>query len=60
MEEQALKEWCVYVLSGISVELKKLEKLTNHTFLSKKILYPAIDFSLERELINTFESKVLK
>ncbi|MBS3826446.1 Fic family protein [Proteus mirabilis] len=58
--EQVLEEWCIYVLSGISVELKKLDQLTNHTFLSKKILYPAIDFSLERELINTFESKVLK
>ena len=58
--EQGLEEWCLYVLSGISSELKKVDQLTNHAFLSEKILYPAIDFSLERGLINLLESKVLK
>lgn len=58
--EQGLEEWCLYVLSGISSELKKVDQLTNHTFLSEKILYPAIDFSSERGLINPLESKVLK
>ncbi|MGP2427641.1 Fic family protein [Yersinia sp. 2538 StPb PI] len=55
-----LEEWCLYVLSGISVELKKVDQLTNHAFLSSKILYPAIEFSVERGLINDLESKVLK
>ncbi|MCW7549571.1 Fic family protein [Photorhabdus sp. APURE] len=58
--EQGLEEWCLYVLSGISSELKKVDQLTNHAFLSEKILYPAIDFSSERGLINLLESKVLK
>ena len=58
--EQGLEEWCLYVLSGISFELKKVDQLTNHTFLSEKILYPAIDFSSERGLINPLELKVLK
>ncbi|TNH42789.1 Fic family protein [Photorhabdus luminescens] len=58
--EQGLEEWCLYVLSGISFELKKVDQLTNHAFLSEKILYPAIDFSSERGLINPLESKVLK
>ncbi|EYU16798.1 cell filamentation protein Fic [Photorhabdus luminescens] len=58
--EQGLEEWCLYVLSGISSELKKVDQLTNHAFLSEKILYPAIDFSSERGLINPLESKVLK
>ena len=57
---QGLEEWCLYVLSGISVELKKVDQLTKHVFLSAKILYPAIDFSSERGLINSLESKVLK
>ena len=48
------------MLSGISSELKKVDQLTNHAFLSKKILYPAIYFSSERGLINPLESKVLK
>ncbi|MFP1722299.1 Fic family protein [Lonsdalea quercina] len=58
--EHVLEEWCLYVLSGISSELKKVDQLTNHAFLSEKILYPAIDFSSERGLINSLESKVLK
>lgn len=58
--EQGLEEWCLYVLSGISSELKKVDQLTNHAFLIEKILYPAIDFSSERGLINSLESKVLK
>ncbi|MCE1543061.1 Fic family protein [Enterobacter hormaechei] len=58
--EQGLEEWCLYVLSGISSELKKVDQLTSHAFLSEKILYPAIDFSSERGLINPLESKVLK
>lgn len=58
--EQGLEEWCLYVLSGISSELKKVDQLTNHAFLSEKILYPAIDFSSERGVINLLESKVLK
>ncbi|MBS9430692.1 Fic family protein [Photorhabdus akhurstii] len=58
--EQGLEEWCLYVLSGISSELKKVDQLTNHAFLSEKILYPAIDFLSERGLINPLESKVLK
>lgn len=58
--EQDLEKWCLYVLSGISVELKKVDQLTNHAFLSAKILYPAIEFSSDRGLINDLESKILK
>lgn len=58
--EQGLEEWCLYELSGISSELKKVDQQTSHAFLSEKILYPAIDFSSERGLINPLESKVLK
>ncbi|EAR4689376.1 Fic family protein [Salmonella enterica] len=58
--EQGLEEWYLYVLSGISSELKKVDQLTSHAFLSEKILYPAIDFSSERGLINPLGSKVLK
>ena len=58
--ERGLEEWCLYVLSGIYSELKKVDQLTSHAFLSQKVLYPAIDFSVERGLINSLESKVLK
>lgn len=58
--EDGLERWCLYVLSGISVELKKVDQLTNLSFLSSKILYPAIDYSVDRGLINDLEAKVLK
>lgn len=58
--EQGLEEWCLYVLSGISSELKKVDQLTSQAFLREKVLYPAIDFSSGRGLINPLESKVLK
>ena len=58
--EDGLERWCLYVLSGISVELKKVDQLTNLSFLSSKILYPAVDYSVERGLINDLEAKVLK
>jgi Fic family protein len=57
---QGLENWCLYVLAGISSELKKVDQLTNHQFLSSKILYPAIDFSQGRGLINEIETQVLK
>ncbi|EPF20117.1 Protein involved in cell division [Cedecea davisae] len=58
--EEGLERWCLYVLSGISVELKKVDQLTSLSFLSTKILYPAVDYSVERGLINDLEAKVLK
>lgn len=60
LSDQVLEEWCLYVLLGITSEQKTVDQLTNHAFLSEKILYPAINFSLERGLINPLESKVLK
>lgn len=58
--EDGLERWCLYVLSGISVELQKVDQLTSLSFLSTKILYPAVDYSVERGLINDLEAKVLK
>lgn len=58
--EEGLERWCLYVLSGISVELQKVDQLTSLSFLSTKILYPAVDYSVERGLINDLEAKVLK
>ncbi|BDO92233.1 TPA: Fic family protein [Escherichia coli] len=58
--KEGLEKWCLYVLSGISVELKKVDRLTNLNFLISEILHPAINYSIERGLINELEAKVLK
>ncbi|MDF7671301.1 Fic family protein [Orbaceae bacterium ESL0721] len=41
---ESLEKWCFYVLSGILGELKKLDKLMNPDYLSKKILNPALEY----------------
>lgn len=55
-----LEQWCTYVLSGISRELKKVDQLTQFSFLSENILYPAIKFAVERGYITVFEAEILK
>jgi len=55
-----LEAWCLYVLCGISYELRKVDPLTKHAFLSSKILFPALDYSAQRGLINEMAHKVLK
>lgn len=56
---EGLEQWCTYVLSGISKELHKVDRLTDLTFLGSRILNPAIQYSLERRLITAQEAAVL-
>ena len=37
---QDLEAWCTYVLSGISRELQKVDKLTDRAFLNRQIFAP--------------------
>ena len=58
--EAGLLEWCLYVLNGLKAEIKKIDCLTDYNILSKEILYPAIQYSLEQGHITSTESKMLK
>ncbi|MCK5474958.1 MAG: Fic family protein [Candidatus Pacebacteria bacterium] len=58
--EVDLLSWCEYVLEGLKNEIDKIDKLLDYNYLSKNILLPAIDFSLERKLIIPQEEKILK
>lgn len=58
--EEGLLEWCMYVLNGLKEEIEKIDHLTNYKYLSKEILRPAIQYSLEQEHITDIESKILK
>lgn len=58
--KEALLEWVEYVLKGLEQEIKKIDKLLNYNYLSKNILIPAIDFSLDRKTITSFEASILK
>jgi Fic family protein len=55
-----LETWCIYVLQGILDELRKVDRLTDFTYLADKILLPAIAFARERELITMAEARILQ
>jgi Fic family protein len=56
----ALIAWCEYVLSGLKVEIEKIDNLLDHDFLSSKILMPALTLSLDRKIITPIEEKILR
>ncbi|KQV99748.1 Fic family protein [Rhizobacter sp. Root1221] len=51
--------WCVYVLSGMLDELRKVDRLTDATYLIERILTPALHYARERELVTQMEEQVL-
>lgn len=55
----ALEAWCVYVLEGMLVELRKVDQLTHYPYLTSKILHPALDYARQRGLISVQEHSVL-
>lgn len=59
-DNENLEEWCNYVLTGISNEIKKIDKLANLNFLNLKILFPAITLASNKNIINDIEAKILK
>jgi Fic family protein len=54
-----LEKWCVYVLSGMLDELRKVDRLADATYLIERILTPALHHARQRELITELEQHVL-
>lgn len=57
--DEAMLNWCDYVLTGILQEVTKVNQLLDFEFLYKKILVPTIDLAIERGYLNSDEAKVL-
>jgi len=57
--KEGLETWCLYVLQGILDELRKVDRLTDFSYLSSRILGPALIFAKERGLITAMEEHVL-
>lgn len=51
--------WCEYVLTGLTKEMKKMQKLLDKEFFITQILNPAINSSLEKGRISIEEKKIL-
>ena len=52
--------WCEYVLQGLREEIEKIDRLLNYEYLAKEILFPTINFSLEKKYITDIEAKILR
>jgi Fic family protein len=52
--------WCHYVLNGLKVEIEKIDKLLEYSFLKEKVLLPAINYAIDRKFITDLEAKILK
>jgi Fic family protein len=59
-DDAGILEWSSYVLQGLKREIEKIDKIVDYEFLSRNILFPAIDFSSERETITGTEATILK
>lgn len=51
--------WCIYVLDGMLDELRKVDRLTDASYLIDRILTPALHYARERELLTTQEEQIL-
>lgn len=49
---QGLLQWSEYMLRGLKVELEKIDRLSDSTFLKNKILLPALKDAVARKFIN--------
>ena len=58
--DEGLIEWIQYVLSGLKIEIEKVDKLLDYNYLSNGILYPMLDDAKEHQYINNIEFTVLK
>ncbi|MEK7571885.1 MAG: Fic family protein [Patescibacteria group bacterium] len=59
-DSTGLLNWSEYVLSGLKQEIEKIDHLLDYSYLSEKILLPAISFSLDRKVITQLEADILK
>ena len=55
-----LESWCEYVLRGVLEELRKVDHLADYSYLSEKILAPAVAFAKQRQLVTDLEAAVLR
>ena len=57
--DDGLEAWCVYVLTGIRDELKKVDRLANYDYLKARILVPALAYARERQFVTQQEEAIL-
>jgi Fic family protein len=57
--EANLEKWSIYVLEGVLIELRKVDRLADYAYLTSKILAPALAYSRQRQFVTPEEHAVL-
>ncbi len=57
--EANLEKWCIYMLQGVLIELQKVDRLADYTYLTSKILTPALAYSRQRQFVTREEHAIL-
>jgi Fic family protein len=56
--DAAYLEWCKYVIKGLFIEINKIDRLLDYSYLSNEILVPALKFIEKRKEITSLEFKI--
>ncbi len=59
-ERKGVLDWCKYVLSGLKIEIEKIDKLLDYSYLKNEILLPSLVQARKKENITELEEKILK
>jgi Fic family protein len=59
-EDANILTWCYFVLSGLKIEIEKIDRLIEYSFLKSNVLIPAIDDAFARKFITDVEFRILK
>ncbi len=60
LKDEDILAWSEYFLLGLKNEIEKIDSLLSKQYVREKILYPAIDFALDRQQITEKEARILK
>lgn len=58
--DEGILSWCRYVLTGLRVEIEKVDRLCDYTYLRERVLMPALLFAVDKAIISPEEFRVLQ
>lgn len=59
LSEQGATDWCEYMLSGLTQEIHKIDRLLDGDFTKREIIVPAIIYAHEKQKITKLERDML-
>jgi Fic family protein len=59
LSDQGATEWCEYMLSGLTLEINKIDRLLDGDFTKREIIIPAITYAHEKQKITKLERDML-